>query len=49
MEVHYYDSSFFRTGKAAHHIFGSLDFITKDIMTIAQDNNAVIEYLKKKT
>ena len=37
------------TGKAAHHIFGSLDFITKDIMTIAQDNNAVIEYLKKLT
>ena len=37
------------TGKIAHHAFGSLDFITKDIIPIAQDNSALMEYLNKLT
>ncbi|MBR3604400.1 MAG: hypothetical protein IKL52_00030 [Candidatus Gastranaerophilales bacterium] len=37
------------TGKIAHHTFGSLDFITKDIVSIAQDNSALMEYLNKLT
>lgn len=37
----------FLTIKFAHHTFGSLDFFLKDFMTIANDNNALIEYFNK--
>lgn len=35
---------FFLAGKFANHFFGSLDFILRDMATIAQDNKALMEY-----
>jgi len=39
----------FLTGKIAHNLFGSLDFILKDLVNLAQDNNALMEYFEKLT
>lgn len=39
----------FLTGKVAYNLFGSLDFILKDLITITQDSNLLNEYLNKLT
>ena len=35
------------SAKFANHFFGSLDFLLKDLTTIAQDNKALMEYFDK--
>ncbi|MBQ7287436.1 MAG: hypothetical protein IJW73_06720 [Candidatus Gastranaerophilales bacterium] len=38
---------FLITGKIAFHLFGSLDFILKDLANLVYDNNALMEYFSK--
>ena len=37
----------FLTGKIAYSVFGSLDFIVKDVAILTQDTNQLIEYIGK--